>query len=130
MTSDTAKKIKSKNSKIERILAKAMWTSGLRYRKHRKDVFGNPDFCFIGKKVAVFCDSEFWHGKKLINGERFKKNVDSWEQKIKRNMKRDETVNEHLKNDGWVVLRFWGKEIEKNLDECIEKVKQAVKGQT
>lgn len=128
MTSATARKIKSKNSKIERILAKSMWAVGLRYRKHRKDVFGNPDFCFIGKKVAVFCDSEFWHGKKFTNGERFQKNIDSWEEKIRRNMKRDETVNEHLQSDGWIVLRFWGNEIEKNIDECIEKVKQAVKG--
>lgn len=128
MTSATARKIKSKNSKIERILAKSMWAVGLRYRKHRKDVFGNPDFCFIGKKVAVFCDSEFWHGKKFTNGERFQKNIDSWEEKIRRNMKRDETVNERLQSDGWIVLRFWGNEIEKSIDECIEKVKQAVKG--
>lgn len=128
MTSDTAKKIKSKNSKIERILAKAMWSIGLRYRKHCKDIFGTPDFCFIGKKVAVFCDSEFWHGKKFVNGEQFKKNVDSWEEKIRYNIKRDETVNERLQSDGWIVLRFWGKEIEKNIDGCIEKVEQAVKG--
>lgn len=126
MTSDTAKKIKSKNSKIERILAKALWASGLRYRKHRKDIFGNPDFCFIGKKVAVFCDSEFWHGKKFINGERFKKNIDSWETKILHNMKRDMEVTEQLESEGWTVLRFWGKEIEKDVDACVERVKQAV----
>ena len=74
MDSNTAKKIKSKNTSIERLLGKAMWAAHLRYRKHCKDIFGNPDFCFRKKKIAIFCDSEFWHGKKYHNGEKFKKN--------------------------------------------------------
>jgi len=122
MDSKTAKRIKNKNTKIERILAKAMWNAGLRYRKNCKDVFGNPDFCFKGKKIAIFCDSEFWHGKKFLEGERFKTNSDFWEEKIKRNIERDKQVNERLKNEGWIVLRFWGKDIEKNTEKCINEI--------
>lgn len=121
----TAKKIKSKNTKIELLLGKALWASGLRYRKNCKDIFGKPDFCFKSKKIAIFCDSEFWHGKKFLDGEKFKTNVDFWETKIKRNIERDKEVNIHLKINGWTVLRFWGKEIEKNLNSCIDKVKEA-----
>ena len=126
MDSKTAKRIKNKNTKIERILAKAMWNAGLRYRKNCKDVFGNPDFCFKGKKIAIFCDSEFWHGKKFLEGERFKTNSDFWEEKIKRNIERDKQVNERLKSEGWTVLRFWGREIEKNVEKCLNEIKSKV----
>lgn len=124
MNKKTAKKIKSKNTKIEIILGKALWAENLRYRKNCKDVFGKPDFCFKRKKIAVFCDSEFWHGKNFLNGEKFKTNVDFWETKIKHNIKRDKEVNQKLKQDGWIVLRFFGKEIENNVDECVKKVKE------
>ena len=122
MDSKTAKKIKNKNTKIERLLAKAMWNAGLKYRKNCKDVFGKPDFCFKGKKIAIFCDSEFWHGKKFLEGERFKTNSDFWEEKIKRNIERDKKVNERLKSEGWTVLRFWGKDIEKNTQKCVNEI--------
>ena len=56
------KAIKCKDSDIELMLRKALWKKGLRYRKNVKTVYGHPDIAFIGKKVAVFCDSEFWHG--------------------------------------------------------------------
>ena len=55
--------VKSKGSKIETLLAKAMWSNRLRYRKNDKSVFGKPDFTFKKYKIAIFCDSEFWHGK-------------------------------------------------------------------
>ena len=122
MDSKTAQKIKSKNTKIEQTLGKAMWASGLRYRKHCKDVQGKPDFCFRNKKIAIFCDSEFWHGKKYLEGEAFKRNSDFWIAKIKRNIERDEKVNIVLRQEGWTVLRFWGKDIETKLDECVNTV--------
>ncbi len=126
MDSKTARKIKDKNSKIEQLLAKAMWKNGLRYRKQCKDVFGKPDFCFKGKRIAVFCDSEFWHGKKFLEGERFKTNSDFWETKIKKNIERDNEVNKRLKDEGWKVIRFWGKEIEYDTVQCVEKIKKVM----
>lgn len=128
MDSKTAKKIKYKDTKIEVLLGKAMWAKGLRYRKNCRGVFGKPDFCFKGKKIAIFCDSEFWHGKKYLNGEKFKTNSEFWEAKIKRNIERDKEVNEKLIFDGWLVLRFWGKEIKKNIDECLDTILQSQLG--
>lgn len=127
MDSNTAKKIRSKNTSIERILAKAMWSHNLRYRKQCKEVFGKPDFCFKGKKIAIFCDSEFWHGKKYLEGECFKTNADFWETKIQRNIERDKQVNAQLGSDGWVVIRFWGRDIKSNIAECVEKISAQVK---
>jgi len=125
MDSKTAKKIKSKDTKIELLMGKALWHNGMRYRKNDKTVFGKPDFVFKGKKIAVFCDSEFWHGYNyLVKGERFKTNTEFWEKKILRNIDRDKEVNQKLKKDGWIVLRFWGKQIQKELDKCVRQVKE------
>ena len=126
MDSKTARKIKDKNSKIEQLLAKAMWNSGLRYRKQCREVFGKPDFCFKGKKIAIFCDSEFWHGKKFLEGEGFKTNSDFWETKIKKNIERDIKVNQRLENEGWKVIRLWGKEIKDDRAQCVKKIKRVM----
>jgi DNA mismatch endonuclease (patch repair protein) len=125
MNSSTAKKIKSKNTVIEKTLASALFKKGLRYRRNDPTVYGKPDFTFRKQKVAVFCDSEFWHGKNYLNGQKFKANKDFWERKIKRNIERDREVDKRLKNEGWVVLRFWGKEIIKNTDNCVDMVSEA-----
>ncbi|MBE0515554.1 very short patch repair endonuclease [Sulfurimonas sp.] len=127
MDSKTAKNIKSKNTQIEMLLGKTMWARGLRYRKNCKGVFGKPDFCFKGKKIAIFCDSEFWHGKNFLNGEKFKTNSEFWEVKIKRNIERDKEVNEKLISDGWLVLRFWGDDIKNNINECISLIEIKLK---
>jgi len=127
LDTNIAKKIRSSGTKIELKLSKSMWSKGLRYRKQCKDIFGKPDFCFKGLKIAIFCDSEFWHGKKYKNGQEFKTNIDYWEEKINRNIERDKKVNEFLISKGWIVLRFWEKEINKDVDACVDKIFEARK---
>ncbi|SHJ14252.1 very short patch repair endonuclease [Lutispora thermophila] len=106
--------IKGKDTKIEIMLRKKLWEKGYRYRKNYKNLPGKPDIVFTKYKVAVFCDSEFWHG---YNWEEKKKrlgtNREFWIRKIEKNMERDKRVNEELISDGWIVLRFWEKEIKK-----------------
>lgn len=119
--------IKGKNTGIELALGKALWTSGLRYRKNDVTVFGKPDFCFKGPKVAVFCDSEFWHGKDWeAKRLKLKSNREFWNAKIERNIERDKEVNEKLDSEGWTVLRFWGEEITNNLQHCTDLIFTAV----
>lgn len=75
---------KSKGTKPELLLAKAMWQLGLRYRKSNKTVFGKPDFSFKKYKVAVFVDGEFWHGKNWeIRKADIKSNREFWIAKVK-----------------------------------------------
>jgi DNA mismatch endonuclease Vsr len=115
--------IKSKGSKIEDLLAKALFRTGLRYRRNVKDVFGCPDICVKKYKIAIFCDSEFWHGKDWEKRKfDFKSKQEFWIPKIERNIQRDIEVNQKLSEDGWVVLRFWGKEINKDLQGCLNKI--------
>ena len=120
--------VKNKDSQIEKILRRELWRRGLHYRKNSNKVFGHPDIVFIGKKVAVFCDSEFWHG---YNWEERKKDIKSnqefWIAKIEKNMIRDVEVNERLEADGWTVLRFWGKDIKKNAVQCADVIETTIR---
>lgn len=120
--------VRNKDSQIERILRKELWNRGLRCRKNVSNVFGHPDIVFIGKKVAVFCDSEFWHG---YNWEERKKDIKShqefWISKIERNIKRDIEVNERLIAEGWTVLRFWGKDIKEKTIQCADIIEKMIR---
>jgi DNA mismatch endonuclease (patch repair protein) len=120
--------VRSRGTKIEVKLAKALWAEGLRYRKNCRDILGKPDIVFRKYKTAVFCDSEFWHGKNSTENKfKIKTNKKYWNKKIKSNIKRDKFVNENLKKNGWKVMRFWGKDIEKNIDKCTAEIKSYLK---
>lgn len=122
-------RIRCKDTKIEVMLRKELWSRGLRYRKNVKTVPGKPDIAFIGKKVAVFCDSEFWHGYDWENRKNtIKTNREFWINKIERNIQRDSEVNQMLTEQGWTILRFWGNDIKKNLSGCADRIEETVKG--
>ena len=108
--------IRSTKTKDEVRLAKALWHQGCRYRKNNRTVFGTPDLTFKKLKIALFVDSEFFHGKDWkTQKNRVKTNTEFWQKKIERNRKRDVEVNEKLREQGWTVIRFWSGEIENNL---------------
>ena len=120
-------RIRNKDSQIEMLLRKELWSRGCRYRKNTNKVFGHPDIAFIGKKVAVFCDSEFWHGYDWENRKSdIKTRREFWIPKIEGNMKRDIEVTNRLESDGWTVIRFWGKEIKKDTNACADIVVKAL----
>ena len=119
--------VKNKDSKIEVLLRKELWARGLRYRKNVNRIYGKPDIVFIGKKVAVFCDSEFWHGYNWEERKKdFKSHQEFWIPKIERNMERDAEVTAKLESEGWTVIRFWGNEIKKNTAQCADIIEKAV----
>lgn len=127
--SKNMKHIRSKDTKIEMLLRKALWNKGYRYRKNYRELPGNPDIAITKYKIAIFCDGEFFHGKnwevlkpKLKNSN----NSQFWINKISRNRKRDEEINKKLLFEGWTVIRFWGDDIKKNLDECIKVIDEAI----
>mgnify|MGYP000773341610 FL=1 len=115
--------VHSKNTNIEVALRKELWRQGYRYRKNVKTLPGKPDIVFTKYKLAIFCDSEFWHGKdwevlrpKLSRG----KNPDFWVKKIERNRQRDVDEERSLRAMGYTVLRFWGKDILSRPEECVQ----------
>ena len=120
--------VKSKGTKIEVLLQKELWHRGLRYRKKKKNIYGKPDIAFIGKKIAVFCDSEFFHGFDWeIRSKEIKSNREFWIPKIEKNIQRDKDVTDKLKKDGWIVLRFWGNEIKNDVSGCADKIESVIR---
>ncbi len=121
-------RVKNKDSDIELKLRGELWRRGMRYRKNVSSIMGKPDIAFVGKKVAVFCDSEFWHGYNWEERKKdFKSNQDFWISKIERNIERDKIVNRRLRDEGWIVVRFWGKEIKENCTACADLIEKILK---
>lgn len=122
------RRVKNKDSEIELLLRHELWHRNLRYQKNVTSILGKPDIVFKGKKIAVFVDSEFWHGFNWSEKKKeIKSNQDFWIAKIERNIQRDEEVNEYLKDNGWLVLRFWGYEIKKDVASCANIIEAAFK---
>ena len=121
--------IHQKDTSIELCLRKALWKKGYRYRKNVKTLPGKPDIVITKYKIAIFCDSEFFHGKDWeVLKPRLEKGVhgDFWVKKITNNRRRDDEDNKKLLFMGWTVIRFWGKEIMKNTDECVRVIEETV----
>ena len=121
--------IRSKDTSIELKLRKELWKRGYRYRKNVKNLPGKPDIALTKYKIAIFCDSEFFHGKDWeVLKPRLEKsnNSEFWISKISRNRERDDEVNKQLLFLGWTVIRFWGNDIKKNTDECIKVIEEVI----
>jgi DNA mismatch endonuclease (patch repair protein) len=120
--------IKSKNTRPEVALRRALWSQGLRYRINVKTLPGKPDIVFSKERIAVFCDGDFWHGHNwAIRGlpsldaelERYSQ---FWRDKIFGNIKRDEENTTSLQLDGWTVIRFWESDIKADVAKCADTV--------
>ena len=122
-------RIRSRDTRIEVILRKALWAKGYRYRKNCSDIPGKPDIALTKYKIAIFCDGEFFHGKdwELLK-QKLKKsnNAEYWFKKISRNREHDDEVNKKLFAEGWTVIRFWGKDINNHTDECVRTVEETI----
>jgi DNA mismatch endonuclease (patch repair protein) len=113
-------RVKSKNTKPEIRLRKALWAVGLRYRLRYK-LPGKPDLVFVSAKLAVFVDGCFWHGCPE-HATQPKTNERFWATKLGENVERDQRVNWQLRGMGWTVLRLWQHDIEGNLDNAVEQI--------
>ena len=123
------KNIRSKDTGIEIRLRKALWERGYSYRKNYKKLPGKPDIVLTKYKIVIFCDGEFFHGKdwevlkpRLLQGD----NGEYWVEKISRNIARDNEIEKELLFLGWTVIRFWGKDILKNTNECIKVIEETI----
>lgn len=127
ITSKIMSSIKSKNTKPELLLRKALWLKGYRYRIHYK-LKGKPDIVFTKKRVAIFIDGDFWHGNNWrIRGlsslkEELSTYSEFWQKKILRNIERDKEVSFLLQKEGWTVLRYWESDIKKNTEVVLSDI--------
>jgi len=120
-------RIRSKDTKTEVKLRKALWAKGYRYRKNVKSLPGSPDIAIKKYKVAVFIDGEFWHGYNWEQKRQtIKRNRAYWIPKIERNMERDRENTQKLQENGWLVLRFWEQRLKKEFNVCLALITEAI----
>jgi len=115
------RKIRGKDTKLEKLARLNLWECGYRYRKNIQDLPGKPDLVFRKIKTVIFIDSCFWHG--CPDHLRMpKSNEDYWKIKINRNKKRDEIVNQEYKKLGWRIIRIWEHDLISSFERTMSKV--------
>lgn len=125
------KAIKRKDTQVELLLRKALYKRGIRYRVDYGKLPGRPDIAVTSKRIAIFCDSEYWHGRNWEEKkEKIKTNREYWIPKIERNIARDKQNNKILVEMGWVVLRFWEPEILHSIENVCKKIERACDART
>ena len=106
--SDVMSKIKSKNTKPEKIVRSLLFSMGYRFRLHVKDLPGKPDIVLPKYKTVILVNGCFWHGHENCKDSGIPKtNSDFWYDKISKNKERDKRVSNELEQAGWKVLVVW-----------------------
>lgn len=136
ITSKIMSAVKSKDTRPELRLRRELWRLGYRYRVNYKNLPGKPDIVFVKKKVAIFCDGDFWHGHNwVLRGmpsleAELETYSPFWKSKILGNVARDERVTAQLRDMGWTVIRLWASAINSDLAKCIDVIQSSLIGST
>ena len=117
--------IKGKDTGPETRVRSELHKRGFRFRKHLKELPGQPDVVFTKAKVAVFIDGDFWHGYRFPTWEH--KVSAFWKTKISKNRERDAKNHRRLRDMGWKVIRLWQHDLERDFRESIERVVSSLK---
>jgi len=127
--SENMSRIRATENSVETLLRKELWRRGYKYRKNDKSVFGKPDIVMKSRKVAIFCDSKFWHGIEYLKEDKLPAtNTAFWKEKLIKNINRDKLVNRTLRKEGWTIIRLYDKNIRKDVTKCVDKIEKKLIG--
>ena len=100
--------VHSKDTSIELLVRRYLWSNGIRYRLHPKNLTGKPDIVILKRKIAIFVHGCFWHGHENCSlGRLPKTRVEYWREKVEKNKIRDRQVIEKLEAGGWQCFIIW-----------------------
>lgn len=100
--------IRSRDTKPELRVRKALHAAGLRYRLHVRKLPGSPDLVFPSRHIAIFVHGCFWHQHPGCKAARMPKSrLDFWAPKLKGNLARDKRNRHALRKLGWTVIVIW-----------------------
>ena len=126
--SATMARVRSKNTAPEIVVRRLLHGLGFRYRLHRRDIPGNPDIAFIGRRKAIFVHGCFWHQHDCRRGNRQPgQNTDYWTAKLRRNVERDRASLARLEELGWKSLVVWECEV-RELPTLRERLRSFLEG--
>lgn len=113
--------VKTKNTGPERVVRKALFALGYRFRLHRKELPGSPDIVFPSRKKAIFIHGCFWHGHDCSKGRGSKSRTEYWGPKVETNRARDERNIRDLAERGWQTHVVWQCEL-KDMDDLLKRL--------
>jgi len=119
--SEIMSKIRSENTEGERIVFCELRKRKIYFQKHYKKILGTPDIAFPRKKIAIFIDGDFWHGRHFLK-EKKRLPKKYWQEKIKSNILRDNRIRKKLKKQGWNILRVWESEIKQKPNIVMDRI--------
>jgi DNA mismatch endonuclease, patch repair protein len=131
VTSRMMARVRSKDSKAELALRRALHARGFRYRLHGKEILGRPDIVNRSRRLAIFVDGDMWHGNEHHRrglaslAELFPTRTQWWVAKIEANMRRDREVTTTLREQGWTVIRLWASDILADPEDAAQRVLDA-----
>jgi DNA mismatch endonuclease (patch repair protein) len=100
--------IRSKNTKPELVVRRALHSRGYRYRTNVRGLPGTPDIVFTRKRLTIFVNGCFWHSHDCKYGSvKPASNVEFWTQKRDRTSERDRRNAKILNEAGWRVVVIW-----------------------
>jgi len=106
--SEVMSKIRSKDTKPERMLRSALHQHGFRFRIHRKDLPGKPDIVLPKYRTVIFVHGCYWHfHKDCREGHIPFTNSTFWKEKLEKNVAKDEQHRLALESLGWRVIEIW-----------------------
>lgn len=121
----TMSRIRSRDTKPEVMIRRLVHARGLRFRIHKNGLPGRPDLVFVRAKVAVFVDGDFWHGWRF---PRWRHKLDPyWKKKIEGNRYRDQRISNTLKGEGWLVIRIWEHDVERDAESCVDRIEEIIR---
>ncbi len=110
------------DTSIEIAMAKALLKEKILFVKQFNiDNKFSCDFALPQYKIIIECDGDYWHANPKIYNQ---KNIDK---RQAMNLKRDKFKDLYLTKKGWVVLRFFESDINKDISKCIRKIKSKIK---
>ena len=100
--------IKNKNTKPELVIRKLIFSLGFRYRLNQKIGNTKPDIVLKKWNLCIFVHGCFWHQHQNCKiSSKPKSNEDFWNEKLKKNVIRDQKNILELQKTGWNVGIIW-----------------------
>lgn len=113
-------RVKGKNNALEKKAFSHLRKNGLYFQKHYSKAPGSPDIALPRKKLCVFIDGDFWHGRRIEST--YDRLAPFWREKILTNVKRDNRNKRKLRKTGWKILRVWESDLKRNPMKTLNKI--------
>jgi DNA mismatch endonuclease (patch repair protein) len=120
--------IRSKDTKPEMIVRRALHRLGYRFRLHVRDLPGRPDIVLPRYRKIIQVKGCFWHGHNCVDGHLPKSNLEYWMPKLRRNKERDSVTDRKLRGLGWSVRNLWECRVCKLSSEKLDRILAAAIG--